>query len=271
MLTRIQARRGLIPLHLHEVWEYRELVFFFLWRDIKGKYRQTAFGPLWMIVTPIINMVLYTIIFGKVAKLSSEGIPYQLFNYSALLPWSFFSSALFNTANSLLTYRTLISKVYFPRLIIPIVGTVSGFVDFLLSFVILLAMAVHYGYPPGVNALALPLFLLLAAMTGIGVGLWWASWIVHYRDLANVLTYVAKFWMYASPVVYSISLIPEHWRTLYRLNPMVNTVEGFRWALLGIGQPDWRMVGYSFALVSLLLVGGAYHFRRTERSIVDIA
>ncbi len=264
---------GLVPLNLHELWKYRELLLFFLWRDIKGRYRQTAFGPLWMIGTPILNMVLFTILFGRVAGFADriKEVPYPLFNYSALLPWAFFSMSLATTANSLLGYKDLISKVYFPRLIAPIVGVLSGLVDFLMSFVVLLGLMAYYGYWPGWTVLYLPLFLLLAAMTGLAVGLWWASWIVHYRDMGTVLTYVLRAWMYASPIVYSSNMVPEKFQLLYHLNPMTNMIEGFRWALLGIGEPPWGMLMLSFLIVTPLLVSGAYYFRRTERNIVDIA
>ena len=269
--TQIRPVSGVGSLNLHELWEYRELLFFFLWRDIKGRYRQTAFGPLWMIATPLMNMVLFTIVFGKVARLPSEGVPYPLFNYSALLPWGFFSSCLFTTANSLLSNKDLIAKVYFPRLIAPIVGVLAGLIDFVISFIILLGMMCYYGYYPSWGILYLPVFLLLGALIGFGVGLWWASWIVHYRDLSTVLGYAARVWMYATPVVYASSLVPQKWQTLYHLNPVTNMIEGIRWALLGVGTPPSAMLWVSFMIAILILIPGAYYFRRTERSIVDIA
>ena len=269
--TQIRPVSGVGSLNLHELWEYRELLFFFLWRDIKGRYRQTAFGPLWMIATPLMDMVLFTIVFGKVARLPSEGVPYPLFNYSALLPWGFFSSCLFTTANSLLSNKDLIAKVYFPRLIAPIVGVLAGLIEFVISFIILLGMMCYYGYYPSWGILYLPVFLLLGALIGFGVGLWWASWIVHYRDLSTVLGYAARVWMYATPVVYASSLVPQKWQTLYHLNPVTNMIEGIRWALLGVGTPPSAMLWVSFMIAILILIPGAYYFRRTERSIVDIA
>lgn len=267
----IEPVKGVVPLNLKELWEYRDLIWFFLSRDIKGRYRQMALGPLWLVMGPILNMILYTIMFGQVAKLPSEGVPYPLFIYSALLPWTFFASALSTTSNSLLGYKDLIAKVYFPRLAIPLVGVLAAFVDFLISFLILVGMMFYYGYWPHWGVLLLPLPLLLAALTGLAVGLWWASWIVHYRDLATVLNYIVRVWMFASPVVYASSFVPEQWRLVYRFNPLTNVVESFRWSLLGVGNFSGAMMAASFGVIIIVLVGGAYYFRRTERSIVDIA
>ncbi len=269
--TTIESIRGRVPLNLHELWEYRELVFFLLLRDVKGRYRQMALGPLWMVINPLLNMVLFTLVFSYVAKLPSDGLPYPLFNYAALLPWTFFTGGLFYAANSLIAFRDLISKVYFPRLIIPCVGVLSSLVDFAISFLILIGMSVWYGYAPTLAVLLLPVYLLLAALTGLGVGLWFAAWIAHFRDISSVLGYVVRIWMYGTPVVYASSIVPEQWRDLYRLNPMTQVIEGFRWAMFGQGDaPGWRLAA-CFAAMTLLTISGAYHFRRTERSIVDIA
>ncbi|MCF7854708.1 MAG: ABC transporter permease [Candidatus Pacebacteria bacterium] len=274
-ILRVHPAKGLVPLNMAELWEYRELLLFLLWRDIKGRYKQTAFGPLWILGGPLINMVLLSLIFGKLAKLPSEGIPYPLFAYSALLPFGLFSSSLTGTATSLLDNSGLISKVYFPRLITPLLPVLSAFVNFSASFLILLGMVFAYGFMPGVEILCLPLFLLLAAMTGLAVGLWWASWIVHFRDLRDVLQYIVKAWMYASPVVYSSSIIVDRfgpeWMPLYRLNPIVTVVDGVRWCLLGVGQGPDSMLVFSYIVVFLLLLGGAFAFCRAERTIVDIA
>ena len=258
-------------MNVRELWEYRDLVRFFVTRDIKGRYRQMALGPLWIVMGPLLNMLLYTIIFGQVAKLPSDGIPYPVFIYSALLPWTFFSAVLMAASNSLLGYKDLISKVYFPRLAIPVAGVVSAFVDFLFSFLILLGMMAFYGYWPGSTLLLASIPLLLAALVGLGIGLWWASWIVHYRDLATVLGYIVRVWMFASPVVYAAGFVPEKWLWLYRLNPLTNVIEMFRWAILGTGRFSLGMVAVSFVIAGLLVVSGAYYFRRTERNIVDIA
>ncbi len=267
----IQPTKGWGRLALHEVWEYRDLLYFLLWRDVKGRYKQMALGPLWIILRPLLNMVLFTLIFGKVAKLPSDGVPYPIFSYTALLPWTFFAGAVMGGANSLLSHRQLITKVYFPRLIIPVVSVVSGFIDFAISFIILLGMMVFYGYPPTWGIMLLPVYLLLAAATALTVGLWAATWVVHYHDVNEVLSYVIRGWMYATPVVYAVSIVPERWRALYRLNPMTNVIEGFRWALLGSGQPPDGFLLLSFVLVLPCLIGGAFYFRRTERTIVDIA
>jgi len=261
----------IVPLNLGELWEYRDLILFLLWRDLRGRYRQMALGPLWMILGPLVNMVLFTIIFSKIAKLPSDGVPYPLFSYSALLPWALFSTTLGSTASSLLDNRHLIAKVYFPRLVVPIVAALSALVNFLVSFVILLGMMLFYGYVPSLQSLWVFVFLFLATLTGLAVGLWWASWIVHFRDLSNLLQYLIKGWMYATPVVYAASLIPDRWQLLYHLNPMANMIEGFRWALLGVGSPPGPMVAVSFCLVIPILISGAYYFRKTERTIVDIA
>lgn len=269
--VRIQPVKGLVSLNLHEIWEYRELLWFLFTRDVKSRYRQMAFGPLWIVMAPILNVILFSIIFGRVAKLPSDGIPYPLFSYSAILPWSFFSGSLFASADSLLSYRSLISKIYFPRLVIPLAGMLSAFLDFLISFVILLAMTLWYGYTLSWHLLMLPVCLLLAALTGLAVGIWAATWIVHFRDVSTILGYVVRIWLYASPVVYAASLVPEKLQPFYRLNPMTNMIEWFRWALLGEGTPSKAMLALSFALVIPLLVAGAYYFRRTERNIVDVA
>ena len=270
-VVEIAAPRGLTPLNLHELWEYRELVYFFLWRDVKARYRQMALGPLWIVIHPVLNMVLFTLIFSVVAKLPSDGVPYPLFNFAALLPWGFFHTALFAAAGSLMTYRNLISKVYFPRLSVPLVGVLSGLVDFLIAFGILLGMTLVYGYALRWTLLVIPVYLALAGMTALAVGLWTACAVVHFHDVLDALAYLAKLWMFVTPVVYASSLVPAKWQTLYYLNPMAVVVDGFRWALLGAGRPPDLMLLLSFLLVLPFLVSGAYYFRKTERSIVDVA
>lgn len=267
----IQPTKGWGRLGLWDIWEYRDLLYFLLWRDVKGRYKQMALGPLWIVLHPLLNMAIFTVIFGMVAKLPTDGAPYPVFAYTALLPWTFFSSAVMGAANSLLSHRHLITKVYFPRLIVPIVSVLSGLIDLAISFCILLGMMVWFGYMPGWQIITLPLFLLLAVMTALAVGLWSATWIVHYHDVAEVLGYLLRGWMYATPVVYAVSMIPERWRGVYRLNPMTNVIEGFRWALLKTGTPPDGFFWLSVLLVAPLLISGAYYFRRTERTIVDIA
>jgi lipopolysaccharide transport system permease protein len=267
----ISAVRGTVPLNLREIWQYRDLLFFFLWRDLKGRYRQMALGPLWIFVGPVVNMLLFTLVFGKLAGLGPEGVPYPLFNFTALLVWGLFAGTAQSTASSLLDARFLISKVYFPRLVMPLVGVLSSLFNFLVSFLILGGLMWLYHWPLGAESLFLPLYLILAVLCGLGVGLWWAAWIVHYRDLQMVLDYLLKGWMYACPVVYASALVPEPWRFLYYLNPMANVIDGVRWCILGMAPPPWRMVGLGFLVVVPMMILGAYHFRRTERNIVDIA
>jgi lipopolysaccharide transport system permease protein len=268
--TVIKPSRGWGALGLDDVWAYRELLFFLLWREVKGRYRQTAFGPLWVIASPLMSMVIFSVVFGRFAQLPSEGVPYPIFTYVALLPWQFFASATQKSATSLLNQRHIIAKVYFPRLVIPISAVLSAAVDFLASFVVLIGMMLYYRVMPTWNALWLPAFLLLAAITGLGVGLWLAGLAVKFHDVAMGLGFGLSFWKYLTPVAYSMTLVPERWQVLYRLNPMTGVVQGFRWALLGAGQaPDWT-TAVSAAAVVVLLVGGAYYFRRTERTIVDM-
>jgi len=270
-VTQIEAPRGLIPLNLHELWQYRELIYFMLWRDVKGRYRQMAFGPLWMVFNPLLNTVLFVVMFGMVAKLPTDNIPAPLFMYSAMLVWTFFSGGLFAAANSLVSYRDLISKVYFPRLIVPVVGIGSAFVDFLISFVLLFGMMMWYGFWPHLQVVWVIPYLVLAACTGLAVGLWFATWIVHFRDIGSILSYIVRFWMYACPVVYASSMVPKKWLFLYQWNPMTTVIEGFRWSMLGSGQNPVARMLISFAIILLIMIAGAYYFRRTERSIVDIA
>lgn len=268
--TVIKPTKGWSSLGLGDVWEYRELLWFLTARDIKGRYRQMALGPLWIVIKPLVNMVIFSFLFGRVAKLPSEGIPYPIFTYTALLPWGYFSGAASTSVGSLVRRMSLISKVYFPRLIVPISAVLSGLVDLGVSFLILLGMMVFYGFVPSVSMVTLPLFVLLATATALGVGLWSATLAVRFRDLRTAMTYGIRMWMYVTPVVYSASLVPERWQWLYRLNPMYWVIEGFRWALLGKGQPPQPAMLLTVALVALLLVSGAFVFRRTERTIVDL-
>jgi len=266
----IQPTRGWGSLKLHELWEYRELLWFMVWRDVKGKYRQMAFGPLWIILIPIVNMVIFSLIFGKLAKLPSEGVPYPIFTYVALLPWQFFATATDGSAKSLLSQQNVISKVYFPRLIIPVSYVVAAFIDFLASFAVLIGMMAFYRILPTWRVVTLPFFLLLAAATALGVGLWLAGLAVKFHDVALGLGYALTIWQYVTPVAYSSTLIPARLQTLYRLNPMAAVVDGFRWALLnGKQAPDWTL-GVVCVLVALLVISGAFYFKRTERTIVDV-
>ena len=267
----IQPTSGWASLRLGEIWAYRDLLFFMVWRDLKGRYRQTALGPVWFILQPLMSMVLYSVIFGWIAKLPSDNQPYAVFTYVALLPWDFFSDAVSSGTNSLLGSMSLISKVYFPRLIVPLSQLISSLVDFGISLVVLIGMMIFYHIQPTWGIVLLPFYLMLAAMTGLGIGLWFSGIIVRFRDFGQVVGFLVRVLMYSAPVVYSSSLVPAQWRTLYDLNPISAVVDGFRWALLGTGiQPDWKLAVTSIFVV-LLFVGGLYNFKRVERNIVDVA
>lgn len=269
-MIRIRASRGLPRLNLHEVWDYRDLLYFLVQREIKTRYRQMALGPLWIIIQPLVNMVIYSILFGVVAKMSSDGLPYTVFSYAGLLPWGYFSGAANRAANSLISNQALISKVYFPRLLVPLVSVLSGLADFGVSFLILLAMMLFYGIIPSLNILTIPFFLLLAAATSMAVGLWTAALTVRFRDVGYMVSYGLQAWMFATPVVYSITVVSEQWRWLYRLNPMTGVIEGFRWSVLNTGDAPGLTLYLSASLVLLLLISGAYLFRAAERTIVDV-
>jgi len=271
-VTCIEAPRGLVPLNLPELWKYRELLFFMLWRDLKARYKQSALGPLWIIINPILQMILLSLIFGGVAKLPMGGIPAPLFIYSALLAWTFFETGLMSAAMSLRSTKELMTKVYFPRLIVPIVGFMSAAIDFLVSFIILIGMCYYYGMPPGWELLAMPVFLGMSMIVGLAIGLAFAPPIAHFWDVGNILQYVAKILMYASPVVYLASdIVPERWQALYWCNPLANIIQGCRWAILGTDPPEWKMLAITFAATIPFFLIAAFYFRRAERSIVDIA
>jgi lipopolysaccharide transport system permease protein len=268
----IEPSKGWASLKLRELWEYRDLLYFMIWRDLKARYRQTALGPIWIVLQPLMSMFLYTMIFGVIANLPSEGKPYAVFSYVALLPWGFFTDAFSNGVNGLHTGINLSSKVYFPRLIIPLANIIASLVDLSISFVILAGMIIFYGIQPTWGIVFLPLFLLLAAVTGLGFGLLFSGLMVKYRDVGQFSGYLVRSWMYLTPVVYSIEIVPEEWLTLYRLNPMTNVIEGFRWALLGTGQePNWLLMGVSGLLSLIVLFIGMHIFKRAERTIVDVA
>ncbi len=266
----IRPSRGLFSLQLHELWEYRELLYFLTWRDIKVRYKQTALGAAWAILQPVMAMVVFTVFFGNFAKIPSDGVPYPIFAYTALLPWNLFANALGRATTSVVGSAHLISKVYFPRLIVPLSATVSGIVDFAIAFVILLGMMMWFGFTPTMSVLALPLFLLLALLTALAVGLWLTALDVKYRDVHYAIPFFIQLWMFASPVVYPVSLVPAKWRALYSLNPMAGVIEGFRWALLGKESPHFGVIGVSAVAVALLLFAGLVYFKRMERTFADV-
>ena len=270
-ITLIEPARGWASLNLRELWQYRELLYFLTWRDIKVRYKQTLLGASWAILQPVFTMIVMSIFFGRLAKMPSDGMPYPIFNYTALLPWTFFAGGLGRAANSVVGSSTLIKKVYFPRLVVPISGVLAGVPDFLLSFIVLIGMMIYYDiYPTAASIIWLPLLLLLAAVTALGVGYWFEALNAEYRDIRYLITFITQFWMYATPVVYPASLLSEPWKTLYGLNPMVGVVEGFRWALLGKGNSPDPMVAVSGVVSILLLIGGAYYFRRMEKTFADV-
>jgi len=266
----IEPSRGWIGLRLRELWEYRELLYFLVWRDIKVRYKQTALGAAWAIIQPFFSMVVFSLFFGKLAKMPSDGIPYPIFAYAGLVPWTFFANGLSQSANSLVDSANLIRKIYFPRLTIPIANVLAGLVDFVLAFAVLLVMMAWYRIYPTERLIWLPLFLLLALVTALAVGLWLSVLNVEYRDVRYTVPFITQFWMFATPIVYPSSLLNEPWRTIYGLNPMVGVVEGFRWALLGTKTAPGPAIAVSAAAALLLLVGGAFYFRRMEKTFADV-
>jgi len=261
---------GWTSIGLRELWEYRELLYFLTWRDIKVRYKQTALGAAWAIIQPFFMMLVFSLFFGRLAKIPSDGIPYPIFAFCALLPWQLFAHALTESSNSLVANERLITKVYFPRLVVPIAAVLGGLVDFAVAFVILLGMMFYYGIVPTWAIVTLPAFLLLAIMTALGVGLWLSALNVQYRDVRYTINFLIQFWLFATPVAYPSSIVPESWRALYGLNPMAGVVEGFRWALLGKSNPPGALLAVSIAMVVLILVGGLYYFRRMEQQFADV-
>jgi len=266
----VKPSKGWISLNLAELWEYRELLYFLTWRDIKVKYKQTVLGAAWAIIQPFFTMVVFSVFFGKLAKMPSDGIPYPIFAYSALVPWTFFASGLNNSSNSLVGSANLIKKVYFPRLVVPISSIISSVVDFVLAFTVLLGMMVFFGIFPTVNIVWLPFLLLLAFITALGVGLWLSALNVQFRDVRYTVPFLTQFWLFASPIAYPSSLLSEPWRTLYGINPMVGVVEGFRWALLGTDTAPGPIVIVSSVVALTLLIGGVFYFRRMEKTFADV-
>jgi lipopolysaccharide transport system permease protein len=269
-VTRIEPSKGWVSLKLRELWTYRELLYFLTWRDIKVRYKQTALGAAWAIIQPFFTMVVFSLFFGKLAKIPSDGIPYPIFSYAALVPWTFFAHGLHQSSNSIVASAHLIKKVYFPRLAIPLATVIASAVDFLLAFIVLLGMMLYFGILPTARILWLPLLLLLALVTSLGVGLWLAAMNVKFRDVRYTVPFLTQFWMFATPIAYPSSLLPEQWRTLYALNPMVGVIEGFRWALLGTKTAPGPMILASSLAALLLLMGGVVYFRQMEKTFADV-
>lgn len=257
-------------LPLGELWDYRELLYFFVWRDIKIRYKQTAVGATWAVLQPFLTMLVFSLFFGKLAHIPSEGLPYPIFYYSALLPWMYFAASLQNATNTIVENQRVITKVYFPRLVLPLSATLSGLVDFGVSFLLFIAMMVFYGIRPTMAIFYFPLFLFFALLVALGAGLWLSALNAIYRDVKYVLTFLVQFWMFASPVAYPSSLVPAKWRWLYGLNPMAGVIEGFRWSLTGHGDPPGILLFASFLVVVAVLVGGLAFFQRMETTIADV-
>jgi lipopolysaccharide transport system permease protein len=292
--VRIEPISGWASLQLRDLWNYRELLFFLTWRDIKVRYKQTIFGASWAIIQPFFTMVVFSLFFGRLAQIPSDGIPYPIFSYAALVPWTFFANGLSQSSASLVNSSKLITKVYFPRLIIPISSIIAGLVDFVLAFAVLLILMLFYGinpfynathlaqplfntdfalltvYTPSLNIVWLPLFLLLAFITSLGVGLWLAAMNVQFRDVRYVVPFLLQLWMFATPIAYPSSLISEPWRTIYGINPMSGVVEGFRWALLGTDTAPGPIILVSGVVAVVLLITGMFYFQRMEKSFADV-
>ena len=266
----IKPTYGWVSLGLHSVWEHRELLYFLTWRDIKVRYKQTVLGITWAVLQPFLLMVVFSVFFGRLAKVPSDGFPYPLFTFCGLLPWQLFAHALTESSNSLVANERLITKVYFPRLVIPLSAVLTGLVDFIFAFLVLLGMMIHYGVMATSVLWTLPLFILLAVATALGVGLWLSALNVQYRDVRYTIPLITQCWLFLSPVAYPSSIVPEPWRLLYGVNPMAGVIEGFRWALLGKADPPGTMLAVSVMVTVLLLISGLFYFRRMEKSFADM-
>ena len=268
--TRRQPANGWAWPKFRELWEYRELLFFFAWRDIKVRYRQTVMGALWAIIQPFFTMVIFSLFFGRLANIPSDGVPYPIFSFTGLVPWTFFANALAQASNSLVYNANMVKKIYFPRLALPIATVLAGVIDFALAFLVLLGIMLFYGLVPTGNIIWLPLFALLALVTSIGVSLWLAAMNVQFRDVRYTIPFLTQAWLFVTPIAYPSSLLSEPWRTVYGLNPMAGVVEGFRWALLGTDTAPGKMIIVSALVAVTLFVSGAFYFRRMEQSFADV-
>jgi lipopolysaccharide transport system permease protein len=266
----IEPSRGWVSLRLKELWTYRELFYFFVWRDIKIRYKQTVLGASWAIIQPLMTMVIFSLFFGRLANMPSDGIPYPIFSYAGLVPWTFFANGLLQSSNSLVNNSNMIKKIYFPRLVLPISSVFSGIIDFGLAFVVLLLMMAYFQIYPTVYIVWLPLFLLLALVTSLGTGFWFSAMNAQFRDIRYIVPFLIQAWMFLTPIAYPSNLIPEPWRTFYGINPMAGVVEGFRWALLGTDTEPGSMTLVSAVVAVVLLISGAFYFRRMEKTFADV-
>jgi homopolymeric O-antigen transport system permease protein len=267
-VLRVDRSRRFLDLGLHEIWHYRELLYFLIWRDMKVRYKQTAVGAAWAVIQPFLMMVVFSIFLGRLVHVPSNGVPYPVFAYVALVPWALFSQALGNSSTSLVDSVNLVTKIYFPRLILPIAAAGSFLVDFAISLTVLVGMMLYYGIHPTSRIMWIPVFTLLALVAALAVGIWFAAINVKYRDVRHTLPLLIQLWLFATPVAYPASVVPQRWRVLVGLNPMAGVVEGFRWALLGSARPD-RLLALSFAVTIVVLIGGLDYFKRAERTFAD--
>jgi len=269
-VLRIERSHGWVSLGLPELWRYRELIYFFIWRDIKVRYKQTILGGAWAIIQPLFTMLIFSLFFGRLAKVPSDSVPYPIFAFAALVPWQFFATGVTLSSTSLVSDSNLLKKVYFPRLAVPISKVLSGGLDFILAFAMLVVLMIYYHIKPTFHVIWLPFFLLLAVTTSLGVSMWFSAMHVQFRDVQYAVPFLVQVWLFATPIAYPSSLLPQPWRTIYGINPMVGVVEGFRWTLLGTKNAPGPMVLVSFLASIALLVGGALYFRRLERTFADV-
>jgi lipopolysaccharide transport system permease protein len=269
-IVHLKPSRGLAALNLRDLWVYRELIFFMIWRDVKVRYKQTLLGAAWAVIQPVLTMLIFNFVFGTVAKVPTEGIPYPIFSYAALLPWGLFTTALNNASRSLTSNQNMVTKIYFPRLVLPVASVLGGMVDFAIAFVILIGLMIYYQVSPTVAIWTLPLFLVLTLVTALGVALWLSAINVQYRDVNYVLPFLTQFWLFLTPVAYSAQVISQKWQIVYSLNPMAGVVNGFRWALLGTPTGPNLNMAVSIAISLVFLVGGLFYFRSMERTFADM-
>jgi lipopolysaccharide transport system permease protein len=266
----IRPISGWVRINYRDLWEYRELLYFLTWRDVKVRYKQTALGLAWVVLQPLFLMLIFTLFFGRLLQVPSDGVPYSIFTYTALLPWQLFSRALNEASVSLVANERIITKIYFPRVLVPLSAVLSNLVDFAIGLAALAGFMLLYGIQPGLPILALPLFVLLAVMAALGVSLWFAALNVTYRDVRYLLPFLTQIWMFATPIIYPLSVVPKAWRPLYSLNPMVGVVEGFRWSLIGKASSFESMLGVSAVIVTAVFIGGIFYFHRAEQTFADV-
>jgi lipopolysaccharide transport system permease protein len=269
-VIRIKPSTGWVSLKLQELWEYRELLYFLTWRDVKVRYKQTVLGAAWAIIQPFFTMVVFSLFFGHLARMPSDGIPYPIFSYAALVPWTFFANGVGKASISLVSNASLVKKVYFPRLCIPIASVLSGIIDFILAFIVLIMMILYYGLTPTTNIIWLPFLLMLSFVTSLGVSLWLSTMNVQFRDVQYIIPFLTQLWLFVTPIAYPSSLLSEPWRTIYGINPMAGVVEGFRWALLGTNTAPSSIIIVSSCVSLCLLIGGIFYFKRMEKTFADV-